>query len=121
MVLHRLAGNSFQLFSAPVYNGAFNSITPATPGPGLAWDTAQLGSGKLTVVPAPVAITAVSLSGTNFIFAGHSTVRCSGNYVVLSSTNLLVPLNNWPVLMATNAFDTGGNFHVTNSVECHPV
>ena len=105
------SGNSFQLFSAPVYNGAFDSITPATPGPGLAWDTAQLSSGRLAVVTAPV-VTAVSFSGTNFIFAGtNGPLR--GNYVVLSSTNLLVPLNHWPVLM-TDAFDANGNFHVTN-------
>ncbi len=30
-------GNSFQLFSAPSMTGTFSSISPATPGPGLAW------------------------------------------------------------------------------------
>jgi hypothetical protein len=39
----------------------------------------------------------------------------TGNYVVMSSTNLLVALKNWPVLM-TNAFDADGNFHVTNAM-----
>lgn len=59
-------------------------------------------------------VTTVSLSGTNFIFAGTNG-PLNANYVVLSSTNLSAPLNKWPILM-TNAFDGSGNFHVTNGI-----
>ena len=33
------AGNSFTLFSAAGYSGSFATISPATPGAGLAWNT----------------------------------------------------------------------------------
>jgi hypothetical protein len=36
------AGDSFKVFDALAYTGAFNAIVPATPGPGLVWDTSQL-------------------------------------------------------------------------------
>ena len=61
-------GQSFKLFSAPAYSGAFNNIYPA-PGPNLAWNTSLLGvSGILsvqsTVATYPTNITAV-VSGGN--------------------------------------------------------
>lgn len=37
-------GNSFKLFSAASYTGAFTGIVPATPGAGLAWDTSTLNT-----------------------------------------------------------------------------
>ena len=39
----------------------------------------------------------------------------SGNCYLLSSTNLTVPLANW-TRVSTNAFDSNGNFNITNSV-----
>jgi len=61
-------GQSFKLFSAPAYSGAFNNIYPA-PGPNLAWNTSLLTvSGVLSVQSAvatyPTNITAV-VSGGN--------------------------------------------------------
>ncbi len=35
-------GQSFKLFYANNYSGAFNNLLPATPGPGLRWDTYEL-------------------------------------------------------------------------------
>ena len=35
------AGDSFPLFSATTYQGAFSSISPAIPGSGLAWDLTE--------------------------------------------------------------------------------
>jgi autotransporter-associated beta strand protein len=50
--------NAFKLFSANTYQGAFAAITPATPGPGLAWNTNTLTiDGTLRVfstAPAPI-------------------------------------------------------------------
>ncbi len=109
------AGNSFQLFNAPSLTGSFASINPATPGAGLAWDTSHLNSGVLQVVaaPAPV-ITNARMSASHFILSGtNGTV--SGNYVVLVSTNLGLPLASW-VPLVTNVFDTGGGFNATNVI-----
>jgi len=45
------AANTFKLFSANSYHGAFTAITPASPGPGLAWNTNTLATdGTLRVV-----------------------------------------------------------------------
>ncbi len=35
-------GDSFKLFDADAYSGAFTNIMPKRPGPGLAWDTSGL-------------------------------------------------------------------------------
>jgi len=52
------ASNAFKLFSANIYRGAFAALTPAGPGPGLAWNTNTLATdGTLRVVStAPAAI-----------------------------------------------------------------
>jgi autotransporter-associated beta strand protein len=54
------ASNSFKLFSANNYGGAFASLTPASPGQSLAWNTNTLATdGTLRVVSTtPVTITA---------------------------------------------------------------
>ncbi len=44
------SGESFKLFAAGTYSGAFSSIVPAIPGRGLAWDTSDLtNSGTLKI------------------------------------------------------------------------
>jgi autotransporter-associated beta strand protein len=57
------AGNTFKLFSATNYVGSFAAISPATPGPGLGWNTNTLNvDGILRVIstanPTPTNITA---------------------------------------------------------------
>jgi hypothetical protein len=112
------AGDTFTLFSAGSYVGAFSSVSPATPGPGLAWDLSGLTNGVLGVVtgvaPSAPKLTTISISGSNVILSGtNGTV--SGSYHVLSSTNLTLPLNQW--LRITNGmFDNQGNFMITNPV-----
>ncbi len=112
-----VAGDTFHLFSATTFSGTFTGgITPATPGPGLAWDTTQLNAGTINVITAqaqPI-ISHSQVSGTNFIFSGTNGAAGS-NYVVLTTTNIATPLTNWtPVL--TNSFDINGGFHVTNPI-----
>lgn len=110
------AGNSFQIFSAAGYSGLFASILPASPGAGLAWNTSQLGSGILSVMTAPAqpVIGSVKASGGNLIFSGTGGTA-NGSYRVLTSTNLATPLVNW-IPLATNSFDSSGNFSVTNAI-----
>jgi hypothetical protein len=110
------AGDSFQLFVATSYSGAFTSLTPAVPGPTLAWDTTQLSQGKLKVIVAPArpVINNIGMSAGNLMFSGTNGLANAG-YNVLVSTNLTTPLTNWAVL-ATNTFDANGAFSVSNSI-----
>lgn len=110
-------GDSFQVFSAVSYTGSFTSITPATPGAGLAWDTSQLNTfGFINVVTAssqPV-IGSTAVSDGNLIFSGTGGTP-NGSYAVLTATNIATPLINWTSLV-TNSFDNAGSFSVTNAI-----
>jgi hypothetical protein len=110
------AGNSFQIASAASYTGLFASITPATPGAGLAWDTSQLNIGFLNVVSGPVqpVISSTRVLGGNLIFSGTGGTT-NGNYSVLTTTNITTPQTNWTALV-TNSFDANGAFSVTNAI-----
>jgi hypothetical protein len=110
------AGNSFQIFNATGYAGSFTSITPATPGAGLVWDTSQLNIGVVNVVAAtsqPV-ISSTLLLGGNLIFSGTNGVA-NGSYSVWTTTNLATPFTSWMTLL-TNNFDATGSFSVTNPI-----
>jgi autotransporter-associated beta strand protein len=106
------AGNSFHLFTANSYAGAFTTITPAIPGIGLAWSTNALTSGILNVVLlAKPILNGISLSGTNLVFNGTNAVA-GRTYIVLTTTNLIQPLNQW-LPVATNVPSVSGNFTFT--------
>ena len=108
-------GQSFQLFSAGGgFTGAFSNIVPATPGPGLAWDTSGLlSSGTLTIVSTP-SFNSVVLSGTSLVVSGTNGTAGT-SYEVLTSTNLALPLSQWTT-NASSQFDGSGNFSFTNNV-----
>jgi len=53
-------------------------------------------------------------SGSNLTFAGRCGLTNS-NYYVLSATNLALPLTNWTTV-ATNSFNSSGNFVFTNPI-----
>lgn len=115
--LGALSGNSsFKLFSASSYLGSFSSITPATPGAGLAWDTSALGTtGTIKVVTTtPPSFGSIAIVGTSVVFSGSNGVA-SNPYYVLASTNLAWARTNW-IRIATNTFDLNGNFAFTNSL-----
>jgi len=107
------AGNSFHVFSAANYNGSFSSITPSTPGVGLAWDTTQLNTGVINVIASSggPSIASTKVSGGKLIFSGTGG-SASGTYYVLTTTNLAGP---W-MFVATNSYDASGNFNVTNTM-----
>ena len=113
------SGDSFKLFDAGSYNGSFASIVPATPGPGLTWDTTTLTTdGTLRIGgggTAPPEIGGVSVSGGDLVLNGTGGTP-GGTYTLLTSSNIALPLINWtPVL--TRMFDNSGNFSVTNGVD----
>jgi autotransporter-associated beta strand protein len=57
-------------------------------------------------------------TGGNLILSGGNGVPL-GNYVVLTTTNLSLPLAHWTPLL-TNQFDAYGNFSFTNSLGTFP-
>jgi len=66
-----------------------------------------------TAVPHPV-IRNISLIGGKLVVSGtNGTI--SGNFYLLSSTNLTTPLASW-TRVSTNVFDGSGNFNITNTV-----
>ena len=54
------------------------------------------------------------ITGTNIVFGGSNGPH-SGNYFVLTTTNLASPTTNW-VRAATNPFDGSGGFNFTNPI-----
>ena len=111
-----LEGDAFDLFDFTSASGSFATITPATPGAGLRWDTNRLRvDGTLAVVAAPRPVFGtVSLSGTNMVMLGTNGTP-GATFYVLSSTNVALPLAQW-ARVSTNMFDGGGNFNITNAV-----
>jgi len=111
-------GNSFNLFSANNYSGAFNNLVPSTPGPGLRWDTNELNvDGVLRVFPAvtpPPVIGSGVISGGNFIINASSGIAYDPVYL-LTSTNLASPITDW-TCWSTNYFDTNGAVSIANVI-----
>jgi autotransporter-associated beta strand protein len=111
------AGDSFKLFDSQAYAGAFASITPATPGAGLAWDTTSLAvNGTLKVVSAasPPHFNSPVLSGSTLTLSGGGGTP-NGNYILLASTNVALSVANWD-RVSTNQFDSNGNFSISTTV-----
>jgi autotransporter-associated beta strand protein len=109
-------GQTFKLFLATNNNysaGTFGSVSLPS-APGLTWANNLTANGTITatVISAPY-ISSVTLSGTNLVLSGTNGATGS-QYVVLSSTNLTQPWNQWTPI-STNVF-TSGNFSVTNPI-----
>jgi poly(beta-D-mannuronate) lyase len=116
------AGDNFKLFNAANYSGAFTNIVPVIPAVNLAWNTNGFGSGVLSIISQPTAppvFGGITASGGNFIFSGTNGVS-NWPYVVLTSTNIALPLANWTAV-STNAFDGNGNFTFTNQMDPNAV
>ena len=112
------AGQSFALFNGATYSGSFASIVPATPGPGLTWDTSSLASNgtlKIAGAAALPTIGHITLSGGNVILSGTYSAGAGDTYHVLGTTNLALPLGSWTVL-TNGTFGVGGSFSVTNAI-----
>jgi hypothetical protein len=78
-----------------------------------AWGVLTSSNAVLTVLSAPSFTSIISGNGSNsFILSGVGGTN-SGNYFVLTSTNLLTPLNLWTPV-ETNQFGNQGQFIFTN-------
>lgn len=111
------AGDSFKLFSAAAYSGAFTNIQPVIPAVNLAWNTNNLSSGILSVVSSPTPspqISAISTDGTNVYLSATNGVANWPCYV-LNSTNVSLPLDQWQIA-GTNQFDQNGDLNFTNAL-----
>ena len=108
------AGDSFPLFSAGTYAGSFDDyVLPPLTG-NFVWNTNTLKvSGTLSVVvlTSPT-IASLTMSGGNLVISGTGGVD-SWPYYLLASTNLAS--TSW-MRVATNQFDSDGNFNLTNAV-----
>ena len=107
-------GDTFALFSATHYSGAFASVVLPSLHPALAWNTNLLntaGTVSVVITTQPL-LKPLTVSSHGLIFAGSGGVA-SAKYYLVGSSNIATPLSNWvPVL--TNFFDAGGNFDFTN-------
>jgi autotransporter-associated beta strand protein len=86
-------GDSFKLFSAPSYAGVFSSISPATPGVGLAWNTTNLTvNGTLSVIAtvSPQFNSVAQQGDGNFQFSGAGAAGAT--YELDAATNLSPPI-----------------------------
>ena len=104
--------DTFKLFEATTFVGQFTSVSPATPGPGLAWDISGLPiTGTLKIVAGITErpkITSVSYSGTNMTVSGTGG-NADGTYYVVTSPDLNVPIASW-TRFSTNSFAADGAF-----------
>jgi len=110
------AGNSFILFSAANYSGAFTSISPAAPGAGLAWNTSNLAvNGTVSVVSSsPPHITGIAVSGTTLTIVATNG-PANGQFVMLESTNVALPLGQWTRVL-TNSFNASGDLNLSTNI-----
>jgi autotransporter-associated beta strand protein len=111
------SGDTFTLFNAMNYTGAFAGVTLPPLAAGLNWNTNNLAGGVISVAGTLVAqpvITGIFASGPNLVFSGTGGPAGS-NYSVVTTSNLTVKLTNW-TLLATNQFGAGGNFSFTNII-----
>ncbi len=110
-------GNLFKLFNASQFTGAFSSLSPASPGSGLKWNTNQLnvdGTLRVFSVPTPPpTITDVSLLSGSVVICSSNGIPYDPCYL-LTSTNVASPLAEW-FPCATNRFDSAGNVSITNA------
>ena len=118
------AGDSFKLFYAATYTGAFTNFNLPLLATNLMWNTRQLAeNGTLSViaiVPPVFSGTVMSGGGFQMTFSGNS----GQTYKVLTSTNLLLPAANWMV-MTNGTFGAGPATYtdslVTNSARFYRI
>ncbi|HLX96312.1 MAG TPA: hypothetical protein VKU37_11270, partial [Verrucomicrobiae bacterium] len=112
------AGNSFKLFDATNYNGAFGGLSPSSPAAGLRWNTNELGvDGVLRVfssTPQPPSFASVTVANGNLVVSGVGGNPYDPCYL-LTSTNLSAPVSGW-TCVATNTFDLSGAVSFTNPI-----
>lgn len=120
LVVNNLAGtlaefDSFKLFDAASYAGAYDFLELPALGTGLFWDTSKLAvNGTISVIRLRPTITEFGVNGSNFFLNGTNGGNTSTHYIIVTSTDVAAPLASWTPLV-TNLFG-GGNFTFTNAV-----
>ena len=107
-------GDSFKLFNAGTYSGAFGNFILPSLSAGLVWNTSALNvSGTLSVVTftSPVISSVRALNG-NIVISGIGGPD-GLPYEIQVTTNLISP--QW-LPLATNQFDASGNFIFSNAI-----
>jgi len=105
-------GDSFQVFSATTFGGAFATLNLPSLGFGLAWNTNALTNGILSVIATvpPQFSSMAQLEDGNFQFNGTGTAEVS--YELDAATNLAPPIS-WTLV--TNAVaDQNGQFRFSD-------
>jgi autotransporter-associated beta strand protein len=107
-------GDSFRLFNAASYTGAFASVVLPPLPTGLGWNTGALNTnGTLSVIVTARPFLGMGSAGNGFMFSGTGGVA-NANFYLLASTNIATPLSGWMRLL-TNQFDNDGNFNFTSA------
>jgi len=122
-----LPANTTAGFSRIVLTNAGNSTltvttTDNTPSGNYALAIRGIGGGLTNTITAALIVSAnavprivtIAAAGTNVIIRG-TNAQPFGSYLLLTATNLTLPLNQWSVA-STGAFDPSGNFNLTNPV-----
>jgi rhamnogalacturonan endolyase len=116
-----LAGFGTNTYTLFTYGGALSGSLPAIgvmpSGYSFSISTNTPGYVNLVVKiikPNPAVFGGTALAGGGLALSGSGGTS-NGTYYVLTSTNLTQPLAQWQFI-ATNQFDTNGNFNVTNLV-----
>lgn len=105
-------GASFTPVSYASYTGGFASLSLPS---AVSWQS-HYGATNFTLVVGSAALQFLSAgqAGTNLVFTGVGGPPGS-NYIILTTTNLALPLTNW-TRFRTNVFDSSGHFGFTNAI-----
>jgi T5SS/PEP-CTERM-associated repeat protein len=110
-------GTLFKLFGAGNYLGAFTSIVPTSPGPGLKWDASRLNvDGTLKAITAtsqPPLFTDFAITGSTLVLT--ATGFPYDAFILLTHSNVSAPLSAWTRVL-TNNFDNFGKASINKDV-----
>lgn len=106
-------GDTFKLLAFTGATGAFSAVNLPED---YTWTNRLLIDGTISVIGLRrVRFDPPQCVGTNLILAGQGGVPAR-TFHLLSTTNILLPLSNWQVLM-TNTFGPDGGFSVTTRID----
>ena len=106
-------GDTFTVFSQRVLNGAAMSVV----GGGAVWNNNLETDGSISVaslVASQPQFNLPTVSAGDLVLSGTGG-PANGSYIVLGTTNVVLPLANWDQV-ATGSFDGSGNFGFTNAI-----
>ena len=112
------SGQSYKLFDAPTYSGAFITVNLPSLSSNLTWTNTLSANGSVAVQSVPtwqsVQFGTMTYSSSQMVLSGSGGTP-NGAYLVLTTTNVGLPTASWTVA-ATNHFDASGNFAFTNAI-----